>query len=125
MYVAGDVSGSVSGFAIDRVTGVPTPLPGSPFATGGSLPPRCVIDRSGRFIYVGQSGGSSDGSIAVLAIDAATGALSHIPGSPFPNVANGGRIAALALSPDRRYLFAGGSALATYSVNPSPARRHA
>ncbi len=119
MYVAGDVTGSVSGFAIDRVTGVPTPLPNSPCATGGSLPSAVVIDRSGRYMYVGQSVGSFDGSIAVLAIDAATGALSHIAGSPFPNVANGGRIAALALSPDGRYLFAGGSALATYSVNPS------
>ena len=77
----------------DRTTGVPTPLPGSPFATGGSFPNPAVIDRSGRFMYVGQSVGSFDGSLAVLAIDAATGALSHIPGSPFPNVANGGNVA--------------------------------
>ena len=118
VYVAGDLDGTISGFAIDQVTGVPTPLPGSPFATGGSLPIPVVIDRSGRFMYVGQSVGSFDGSIAVFAIDATTGALSHIPGSPFPNVANFGRIAALALSPDGRFLFTGGSALATYSVNP-------
>ena len=118
VYVAGGFPGAISGFAIDRVTGVPTPLPGSPFDKGGSLPIPVVIDHSGRFMYVGQSVGSFDGSIAVFAIDAATGALSHIPGSPFPNVANGGRIAALALSPDGRFLFTGGSALATYSVNP-------
>jgi 6-phosphogluconolactonase (cycloisomerase 2 family) len=92
--------------------------PGSPFATGGELPIPVLIDRSGRFMYVGQSVGSFDGSIVVLAIDAATGALSHIPGSPFPNAANSGRVAALALSPDGRFLFTGGSALATYAVNP-------
>ncbi len=119
LYVAGDLDGTVSGFAVDRVTGVPSPLPGSPFATGGSLPIPVVIDRSGRFMYVGQSTGSFDGSIAVLAIDSTTGALSHTPGSPFPNAVNFGRIAALALSPDGRFLFTGGSALATYTVNPA------
>jgi 6-phosphogluconolactonase len=118
VYVAGDFNGTISGFAIDPVTGVPTPLPGSPFATGGEIPVPVVIDRTGRFMYVGQSVGSFDGSIAVFAIDAATGALSHIPGSPFPNAANFGRIAALALSPDGRFLFTGGSSLATYAVNP-------
>jgi hypothetical protein len=118
VYVAGDFAGTVSGFRIDRATGVPTPLPGSPFPTLGSLPIPMVIDRSGRFLYVGQSVGSFDGSIAVFAIDAATGALSHIAGSPFPNVPNFGRVAALALSPDGRFLFTGGTALATYAVNP-------
>ncbi len=118
VYVAGDGGdGTISGFAIDQVTGVPTPLAGSPFPTGGSLPVPVVIDRSGRFMYVGQSVGNFDGSIAVFAIDAVTGVLSHIPGSPFPNIANGGRIAALALSPDGRFLFAGGSALETWAVN--------
>lgn len=120
MYVAADiVNGSVAAFAIDRASGEPSPLPGSPFATGGTLPTPIVIDRGGRFLYVGQSVGSFDGSIAVFAIDAATGALSHIPGSPFANVVNGGRMAALALSPDGRFLFTGGSALATYSLDPT------
>lgn len=118
VYVAGDANGTVSGFAIDEATGVPTPLPGSPFATGGELPIPVVIDRGGRYLYVGQSVGNFDGSIAVLAIDPATGALSHIPGSPFANATNGGRVAALALSPDGRFLFAGGSSLATWSVHP-------
>ncbi len=119
VYVAGqgDLGGTMSGFSIDPITGIPTPLPGSPFATGGFLPTPVVIDRSGRFMYVGQSVGSFDGSIAVMAIDAATGALSHIPGSPFPNAANFGRVAAMALSPDGRFLFTGDSALTTYSVN--------
>ncbi|MEO8508592.1 MAG: beta-propeller fold lactonase family protein [Betaproteobacteria bacterium] len=122
VYVAGGLIGSgeggVFGYAIDRGSGVPVPLPGSPFPTGGSLPRPVVIDGAGRFMYVGQSVGSFDGSIAVFAIDAASGALTQIPGSPFPNVANGGGIAALALAPDGRILFTGGSALATYAVNP-------
>ena len=115
LYVAGNASGSagnLSAFAIDRTTGTPVPLPGSPYATLGSIPNAVVIDRAGRFVYVSQGTSVLDGSIAVLAIDAATGALSHIPGSPFASEAR-----ALALSPDGRFLFAGGSSLETYALN--------
>ena len=115
LYVAGNVSGATGNlyaFAIDRTTGTTAPLPGSPFATRGSIPNAVVIDRAGRFAYVSQGTSVLDGSLAVLAIDAATGALSHIPGSPFPSEAR-----ALALSPDGRFLFAGGSSLETYALN--------
>ncbi len=118
IYVAGGGTiGAVYAYAIDSVTGVPTPLAGSPFATNGEFPNPVVIDRSGRFMYVGQSVGSFSGSTAVLAIDSTTGALTPMPGSPFASVADGGRVAALALSPDGRFLFTGGSGLGTYTLN--------
>jgi len=119
VYTSGNgVNGNVSGFALDRATGVPTALPGSPYATNGELPNPIVIDRTGRFLYVGQSVGSFNGSIAVFAIDVATGVLTPVPGSPFPTLAGDGRAAALALSPDGRFLFAGGSVIATYALDP-------
>ncbi|MEO8506971.1 MAG: beta-propeller fold lactonase family protein [Betaproteobacteria bacterium] len=117
LYVAGgSASGNVSGYAIDRATGTPSPLSGSPFATNGALPQPIVIDRAGRFLYVGQGAGNFDGSIAAMAIDAATGTLAHIPGSPFPHAPDGREVGALALSPDGRFLFTGGG-LAVYAVD--------
>ncbi len=120
VYVPGNGSnGTVTGYAIGRVTGTLTPLPGSPYAAGGAFPGPAVIDRAGRFLYVGLGPDSFNGAIAVFAIDAATGALTPVPGSPFPHAENGGRIAALALTPDGRYLYTGGSGIGTYSVNPA------
>ena len=120
MYVpGGSISGNVTGFAIDSATGMPSPLPGSPFATGDDFPGSAVVDRAGRFLYVGQGNSIFSGSIAVFAIDATTGALTAVPGSPFAHFANYGRVAALALSPDGRFLFAGGSGIGTYAVNPT------
>lgn len=116
VYVPGNGNdGSVAGYSINRTTGVLTPLPGSPFPTNGEFPGAIAIDRSGRFMYVGQSVGSFSGSTAVFAIDPVTGALSQVPGSPFP-VAEG-RVSALALSPDGRHLFTGGVGIGTYAVN--------
>lgn len=116
LYVAGgSATGSIAGFAIDPATGALTSVPGSPFATGGALPQAVVIDRSGRFMYVGQGIDSTTSSIAILAIDAATGALTPIAGSPYKTVGSG-RIATLALTPDGRFLYAG-ETLGTYAVN--------
>ncbi|MEP7329686.1 MAG: beta-propeller fold lactonase family protein, partial [Betaproteobacteria bacterium] len=119
VYVPGGSSnGTVTGYAIGRVTGTLTPLPGSPYLTGGAFPGPAVIDRGGRFLYVGvRATDSTDGAIAVFAIDAATGALVPLPGSPFPHVNNGARVSALALSPDGRFLFTGGAGIGTYAVN--------
>ena len=119
LYVpGGGPNGAVSGYEIDPVTGIPSPLPGLPFPTNGEFPQSAVVDSAGRFLYVGQAVGSFSGSIAVFAIDGATGALSHVAGSPFPTLADGGTISALALSADGRFLFTGGT-LTTYAVNPT------
>ncbi len=119
LYAAGgSPNGTVSGFAIDRSTGALTALPGAPLPTNGGLPTPVVIDRAGRFMYVGQSEGSVGGTIAVLTIDGATGALAHRAGSPL-STGETGLVSALALSPDGRFLFAGSARgwLATYAVD--------
>jgi 6-phosphogluconolactonase (cycloisomerase 2 family) len=56
-----------------------TPISGSPFATQAA-PAALAIDPAGQFLYVGQS---STKGIEALSIDAATGALTTISGSPF------------------------------------------
>ena len=122
MYVPGGsiggIGGNVTGFAIDSATGMPSPLPGSPYATSDGAPSSAVVDRAGRFLYVDQ-GSFDSGSIAVFAIDATTGALTAVPGSPFAHFASYARVAALALSPDGRFLFTGGQGIGTYAVNPT------
>jgi DNA-binding beta-propeller fold protein YncE len=75
---------SVSGYTIDSTSGALTPIPGSPFPAG--IVPRSVaVDPSGSFAYVANAGRlSQPGNISGFTIDSTTGALTPIPGSPFP-----------------------------------------
>ena len=66
----GQPTGSVSAFATDRTTGRLTPVNAQP--SGGSGPAHLVTDRTGRHVLVANYGG---GSVAVLPIDASSGAL--------------------------------------------------
>ncbi|MEO8754870.1 MAG: beta-propeller fold lactonase family protein [Casimicrobiaceae bacterium] len=114
LFSVGGSTGTVSVFAIDGTTGKPTPVAGSPFDTNGSLPKTVTTDRAGRYLYVGQQRGSFDGSIAVFAVNRATGALTHIAGSPFNTTGSARRFA---LSPDGRFLFATDFGVRTYAVD--------
>lgn len=119
LYVVSGSSRSVVGYVIDRVTGTPTPLAGSPFAVGGAFPTAMVIDRGGRFAYVANYNGTDPGSVVAFAVDANSGVLTPIAGSPFP-VADpqfSDSASSLALTPDGRFLFVGGGSLTTFAVN--------
>ncbi|MEO8752315.1 MAG: beta-propeller fold lactonase family protein [Casimicrobiaceae bacterium] len=125
IYVVGGASNNVSGYAVERTTGKPVPVAGSPFATNGTTPVAMVVDNAGRFAYVanyrgtGSSPGTFTGSVAVFALNQTTGALSHIAGSPFEmDRAFNDSATSLALTPDGRFLFVGGIGLTTFSVNP-------
>jgi 6-phosphogluconolactonase len=91
LYVSNlnDSAGGISAFTIDFNTGALTPIPGSPYATGaaGSFPgpSALAIGGSGQnILYVGLVGTTNaNNKIAAFAIDANTGALTAIPGSPF------------------------------------------
>ncbi|HXF12400.1 MAG TPA: beta-propeller fold lactonase family protein [Terriglobales bacterium] len=90
LYVSNlnDSAGGISAFTIDFNTGALTPMPGSPYATGaaGSFPGPSALAISGndQTLYVGLVGTTNaNNKIAAFAIDANTGALTPIPGSPF------------------------------------------
>lgn len=80
--------GTISVFVIDQTSGAVAPVAGSPFSTGPT-PTAMAIDPSGKFLSATLKGESEmpsanmNGTIASFRIDAATGALKPIDGSPF------------------------------------------
>jgi 6-phosphogluconolactonase (cycloisomerase 2 family) len=79
-----DAPGGVLAFTIDANTGVLTTVPGSPFAVGSNSNPvsvsQIVVDPTGSFVYVTLP---VIGQVAGFSIDASSGVLTPIPGSPF------------------------------------------
>ena len=89
IYVRNVTSGDVSAYAIDPATGALSQVPGSPY-TGFFQPEQFVIDPSGKFMYVASGGQPRSGvpagepaKIWGYSINATTGELSAIAGSPF------------------------------------------
>ena len=84
VYVPNTADATISAFVLDSTSGALTPVPGSPFPSGGNGsingPLGITADTSGHFIFV--SNASND--ISVFSINTATGALTPIAGSPFP-----------------------------------------
>jgi 6-phosphogluconolactonase len=102
LYAANEGSDTVSAFAVDT-SGSLTPLSPATFATGKG-PSSIVVDPTGGFIYVANSGGSND--VSAFAVDPTTGILTPVAGSPFPAGAN------------PRSLALGGKFL--FTANPDP-----
>lgn len=82
VYVTNRGANSVSAYAVDDSTGMLTEVQGSPFATG-IQPAGVAVDRSNRFLYVANNYFGSAGNLSAYAIDATTGALTPLQGSPF------------------------------------------
>ncbi len=87
-YVANQVSNDVSAYTIDGITGALTPVAGTPFPAG-TEPLSVTVDPTGKFAYVANCGivcfgGSGPGNVSAYTIDATTGALTPVVGSPFP-----------------------------------------
>jgi len=81
-----DPMGSISAYTIDPTTGALTEIAGSPFATqaGSPGPGRLAIEASGKYLYVGLGGtATANHFVAAFSIDASTGALTAVAGSPF------------------------------------------
>ena len=76
-------AGTVAGFAYDGPTGKLTPVPGSPFPVGDTPMQVAQAGPQGKFLYVSNSN-DPDGGISAFTVDFNTGALTPIPGSPFP-----------------------------------------
>jgi 6-phosphogluconolactonase len=87
-YVATSSGKQIAAFTIDPASGALTPIPGSPFTTPfvkGSSYPGISVEPLNRFLYIASI---NDGEIAGFAIDAATGTLTPVPGSPYAAGAN-------------------------------------
>lgn len=102
MYAANSGTNNVSAFGINPATGALTPVPGSPFPTGG------VADGVGMSLtatpddkFLIAANGASE-TITVYSI-AADGALSQVAGSPFPSGASGS-LANAKVTPDGKFL---------------------
>jgi 6-phosphogluconolactonase (cycloisomerase 2 family) len=89
LYTANDFTNDLWAFAIDSTTGTLTDIPGSPFADNGG-PLSAVIDPSGKFLYTANFIFPNTGTVAAYNIDAGTGALTPIAGSPFASAGASG-----------------------------------
>ncbi len=69
----------ISGFDKNSLSGALIPIPTSPFAGIAAGP--TAVDGQGKFLFV-----AGPSSIAMYAIDPASGALTEVPSSPFPYI---------------------------------------
>jgi len=70
----------VCSHSIDPQTSALTPVPGSPFPTGGNSAGRIAMDPSGQFVFVANS---ESNNISAFTFNLDTGALTPVSGSPF------------------------------------------
>jgi 6-phosphogluconolactonase (cycloisomerase 2 family) len=91
LYATDLNAGTVVGFLYNSASGALTPVPGSPFPAGNT-PVQAVQTATQAstllFLYVSNLNDSA-GGISAFAINQQNGALSPIPGSPFPTGAPG------------------------------------
>jgi 6-phosphogluconolactonase len=88
VYVPNTADVTISAFTLDSVSGGLTPVSGSPFPSGGNGtingPLGIAADAAGKFMYVCNA--SND--VSVFSINSATGVLTPVGGSPFPDGGN-------------------------------------
>jgi 6-phosphogluconolactonase len=111
---------AVAAFTINHMDGTLTPVSGSPFAIGaysiGATP--IVIGPSGQFLYIAYDNlGNSTKNVTGFNIDAATGALTMVPGGPvFTGTGLGTQFAAV--DPRGKFLYF--AALSCSRTTPTP-----
>lgn len=82
LYAPRDNGTAIEAYAVDAASGLLQALPGSPFAAGRSS--RLVLDDAGRHAYLIQADALNfTASLYAFNIDAATGGLAPVPGSPY------------------------------------------
>jgi 6-phosphogluconolactonase (cycloisomerase 2 family) len=111
---------AIAAYSINPTTGDLTPVPGSPFSNGsmplgtGTYPVGISLDLTGKFLYATNP---DTYSISGYAVDAGTGALTPVAGSPFPCPAGP---LYLNVSPQRGLLVVSGDGngtVATFSID--------
>jgi 6-phosphogluconolactonase (cycloisomerase 2 family) len=105
VYVPNELDNNVSGYSIDPATGALSPVSGSPFPAG-TEPAPIAVNPSSRYVYVGNYASFScmpqPNDISAYTLDAATGALTAISGSPFMT---GNGPVSVAVDPTDRFVY--------------------
>jgi 6-phosphogluconolactonase len=119
-YVATSSGRQIAAFSIDPTSGALTPIAGSPFATPfvqGQPYPGIAVNSQSTFLYIASL---NDGEIAGFAINAASGALAPVPGSPY--AAGTGASGLPAFSPNGNFIYVTDQTVAGgiygFSINP-------
>lgn len=117
-YVANLNSSNISAYSINASTGTLTPVPGSPFASG-PYPASVSVNPAGTFAYVATGLPGEVGSIWAYRIDASSGALTPVVGSPF---AAGSGPRSVTVNPAGTFAYVANSIssnVSAYSINAS------
>ena len=116
-YMTNTVANNVSAYTINRSTGALKPVKGSPFGAG-TEPSAVAIDPTGKFAYVANEGYTSAGNVSAYAINASSGALKPVKGSPFEA---GSTPFGVAIVPSGKfaYVTAGYGGIYAYAINAS------
>ena len=75
IYMPNYYDSTLSGFAIDPVSGALSPIPGTPIAEPGANPQAVIVHPSGKFLYLVNN---TTSALITYAIDATTGELSQL-----------------------------------------------
>jgi 6-phosphogluconolactonase (cycloisomerase 2 family) len=117
-YVSNAGDGTISAYSVDGTTGALTPLAGSPIAVAGAIQLyEAKVDPSGKFLYVVDNSATGPMDIYAFSIDAGTGALTAVAGSPF---AGGNQPQSLAFDASGAYLYVANvtdNSISAYSIS--------
>lgn len=97
LYLTDIVANTVRAYSLDPMSGAPTLLPGSPFATGGVGPQAAAMAPNGKFLYVANR---DSNTLAIFAVDESTGALTLAGQVP-----TGATPLSVAVSPNGKNLY--------------------
>src|SRR5881398_3123115 len=104
LFVSDFNSNEISVFNIGS-NGALTRVTGSPFfVVGGSSPAFLLLHPSGNFLYASNLN-SPTGAISAFSINATTGALTQISGSPFPTAGSSPGPSIMASDPAGKFLY--------------------
>lgn len=108
--------GKISALSRDAATGGVTVIP-TPADTGGLAPFAVAVTPDGKFVVVAHQ---RSNNLAVFALNHATGALTAVPGSPFPTT--GPKSGAMTIDPSGKFVLvadAGNNNLTPYALDDS------
>ncbi len=114
LYILNYGDGTISAFTVNQTTGALTAVAGSPFLVGDIFPAAAVVSPKGNFLFVANFSANNAGSISVFTINATTGVLTPVTGSPFTGSgpANG-----ITIDPTGNFLYVAANGVDAYTVN--------